>query len=204
MSTTIPGRVVIASGNQGKLAEFSALLANWHCEVIPQAALGVVAADETGDSFVANALLKAHAAAHQTLLPAIADDSGLEVDALDGEPGIYSARYAGVGATDASNNHKLLQALSGVPEAQRTARYQCALVYLRHWQDPNPIICQASWEGRILQQPCGDGGFGYDPLFYLPELECTAAQLDATEKNRISHRGKAMAQLLAALEQAFQ
>lgn len=195
--------MVIASGNRGKLAEFDALLGNWHCDVVPQASLGVVPAEETGDSFVANALLKAHAAAHQALLPAIADDSGLEVDALAGEPGIYSARYAGPGATDARNNEKLLHALQGLPEQQRSARYRCALVYLRHWQDPNPIICEASWEGRILPRPQGTAGFGYDPLFYLPAQGCSAAELDAAEKNRLSHRGKAMAALLAALEREF-
>ena len=203
MTTTAPGRIVIASGNRGKLAEFAELLEGWHCEVVPQSELGVIPAAETGDSFIANALLKAHAAAHQSLLPAIADDSGLAVDALDGEPGIYSARYAGVGANDAANNHKLLQALAGVPESRRTARYHCALVYLRHWQDPNPIICQATWEGRILEAPRGEGGFGYDPLFYLDDRGVSVAEMDSAEKNRISHRGKAMAALLAALEQEF-
>lgn len=204
MKSKPPQRVVIASGNQGKLAEFAELLAAWHSQVVPQASLGVIPAEETGDSFVENALLKAHAAAHQTLLPAIADDSGLEVDALDGAPGIYSARYAREGATDADNNRKLLAELEGVPTDRRTARYHCALVYLRHWQDPNPIICQATWEGLILDAPRGDGGFGYDPLFYLPDHDCTAAQLATGQKNRISHRGRAMAALLAALQQEFQ
>jgi XTP/dITP diphosphohydrolase len=198
-----PARVVIASGNPGKLAEFSDLLGPWDCEAMPQSAFDVVPAEETGASFVENALLKANAASHQADLPAIADDSGLQVDALDGAPGIYSARFAGADATDADNNRKLLAALAGVPEAQRTARYHCALVYLRHWQDPNPIICQASWEGRILESPAGDGGFGYDPLFYSPEHGCTAAQLDRATKNRISHRGRALAALLAALEREF-
>lgn len=204
MKSKAPQRVVIASSNRGKLAEFAELLAAWHSQILPQASLGVIPAEETGDSFVENALLKAHAAAHQTLLPAIADDSGLEVDALDGAPGIYSARYAGKDATDADNNRKLLGALEGIPAARRTARYHCALVYLRHWQDPNPIICQACWEGVILDAPRGDGGFGYDPLFYLPDHDCTAAQLDAGQKNRISHRGQAMAALLAALQREFQ
>ena len=203
MTTDTPNRIVIASGNQGKLAEFAELLEAWHCEVVPQAALGVVPAEETGDSFVANALLKAHAASHQSLLPAIADDSGLEVDALGGAPGIYSARFAGEPANDEANNRKLLQSLAGVPESERTARYRCALVYLRHWQDPNPIICQASWEGRILTEPAGTGGFGYDPLFFLPEPGVTAAQLESGEKNRLSHRGKAMVALMAALQQEF-
>ena len=198
-----PTRIVVATGNRGKLAEFATLLAGWACEAIPQASLGVIAPDETGDSFVENALLKAHAAAHQTLLPAIADDSGLEVDALGGAPGIFSARYAGEGATDTDNNRKLLEALDSVEPASRSARYRCALVYLRHWQDPNPVICEATWEGRILESPSGSGGFGYDPLFYIPELDCSAAELGPAEKNRISHRGKALAKLTVALEQAF-
>ncbi len=194
-----PHRVVIASGNRGKLAEFADLLAQWDCEAVPQSAFNIEPVDETGDSFVENALLKANAASHHSGLPAIADDSGLIVDALDGEPGIYSARYAGEDASDADNNRKLLAALSGIPEEQRTARFHCALVFLRHWQDPNPIICQADWEGRILFEPAGEGGFGYDPLFYVPGQKASAAQLDAATKNRISHRGQAMALLLAAL-----
>ena len=195
-----PHRVVIASGNPGKLAEFSRLLAHWHCEAVPQAEFEIPPVEETGDSFVENALLKAHAAAQYSGLPAIADDSGLAVDALDGAPGIYSARYAGEDADDAANNRKLLTALQGVPEARRTARFHCALVYLRHWQDPNPVICQATWEGRILETPAGAGGFGYDPLFFSPAQGCTAAELDRDSKNRVSHRGQAMALLLSALE----
>ena len=195
-----PHRIVIASGNRGKLAEFARLLAHWSCEAVPQSGFDIPAVEETGDSFVENALLKANAASHYSGLPAIADDSGLEVDALGGAPGIYSARYAGEDASDADNNRKLLGALQGVPEERRTARFHCALVYLRHWQDPNPVICQASWEGRILDTPAGDGGFGYDPLFYVPELGCTAAELDPETKNRVSHRGQATARLLAALE----
>ncbi len=202
MATDIkPHRVVIASGNRGKLAEFADLLAQWDCEAVPQAAFDIAAVDETGDSFVENALLKANAASHHSGLPAIADDSGLIVDALDGAPGIYSARYAGEDASDEDNNSKLLSALADVPEAERTARFHCALVYLRHWQDPNPVICQADWEGRIAFAPAGEGGFGYDPLFFLPAEGTTAAQLEAATKNRVSHRGQAMALLLAALEQ---
>lgn len=195
-----PHRVVIASGNAGKLAEFSQLLAHWECEAVPQSEFEIPAVEETGDSFVENALLKAHAAAQYSGLPAIADDSGLEVDALAGAPGIYSARYAGADADDAANNRKLLAALQGIPEAARTARFHCALVYLRHWQDPNPVICQASWEGRILEAPAGEGGFGYDPLFFSPQQGCSAAELDRETKNRVSHRGQAMALLLSALE----
>ncbi len=198
-----PDRVVIASGNRGKLAEFAALLKNWHCEVIPQSALDVIPAEETGDSFVANALLKARAAAAQTGLPAIADDSGLEVDALNGAPGIYSARYAGEDAEDKDNNHKLLQALAGVAPADRSARYQCALVYCRHGDDSAPIICEARWEGSILTAASGDGGFGYDPLFYSVKHGVTAAQLEPAIKNRDSHRGQALRALLEALELEF-
>jgi XTP/dITP diphosphohydrolase len=198
-----PLRIVLASGNAGKLAEFEALLQDWHCEVVPQSRFSVPEVIEDGDNFVANALLKAHAAAQYSGLPAIADDSGLDVDALAGAPGIFSARYAGENASDADNNRKLLQALKGVPEAQRTARFHCALVYLRHWQDPNPIICQASWEGRILESPRGDQGFGYDPLFLVEDQTNTSAELLAAEKNRISHRGQAMAKLLEALQQEY-
>ena len=203
MSTESPRRVVLASGNRGKLAEFEALLETWHCDVVAQSEFGTPAVEETGESFVENALLKAHAAAHHCGLPAIADDSGLIVDALDGEPGIYSARYAGPQASDADNNRKLLQALADTPADRRSARFHCALVYMRHWQDPNPIICQASWEGRILERPSGTGGFGYDPLFFVPGNDCSAAELPAEIKNRISHRGQAMHKLLAALQHEF-
>jgi XTP/dITP diphosphohydrolase len=195
-----PHRIVIASGNRGKLAEFARLLAGWDCEAVPQSEFAIPPVAETGDSFVENALLKAHAAAQYSGLPAIADDSGLEVDALGGAPGIYSARYAGEDASDADNNRKLLAALQGIPTERRSARFHCALVYLRHWQDPNPIICQAQWQGSILEAPAGDGGFGYDPLFLAAVEGCSAAQLDPETKNRVSHRGQAMALLLAAME----
>ena len=204
MSTDIkPHRVVIASGNRGKLAEFAQLLSQWDCEAVPQSAFDIQPVDETGDSFVENALLKANAASHHSGLPAIADDSGLVVDALGGAPGIYSARYAGQEASDADNNEKLLAALKDVPEEARSARFHCALVFLRHWQDPNPIICEATWEGRILLEPAGEGGFGYDPLFYVPGSGCTSAQLEASEKNRLSHRGQAMRLLLEALQREY-
>jgi XTP/dITP diphosphohydrolase len=194
---------VLASGNAGKLREFEALLADWHCEVVSQGSLGVPEVEETGESFVENALLKAHNAAHHSRLPAIADDSGLCVDALDGAPGIYSARFAGPGASDADNNARLLEALAGVPAAGRSASFHCALVYLRHWQDPNPVICQARWAGRILESPAGDQGFGYDPLFWVEQQGCSAAQLPAALKNRISHRGQALQDLLSALQQEY-
>lgn len=195
-----PGsRVVLASNNPGKLREFADLLAGLHLDIIPQAQLGVDEAEETGLTFVENAILKARHAARVTGLPAIADDSGIEVDALNGAPGIYSARYAGPGANDQVNNGKLLQALNGVLEAQRSARYQCLIVYMRHALDPTPIICSGSWEGRILPAPRGSGGFGYDPIFFVPTHNCSASELDAAEKNRISHRGQALRKLLEAL-----
>ena len=194
--------LVLASGNAGKLREFSHLLAPLGIEPMPQGQLGVSDAEETGLTFVENALIKARHAAQVTGLPALADDSGIEVDALGGEPGIYSARFAArrqQGSGEGDNNAALLAALEGVPEKARTARYWCVLVYLRHAADPVPIIVQASWEGRVLDAPQGEGGFGYDPLFWLPEHGMTAAALDAETKNRLSHRGRAMQQLLEAL-----
>lgn len=192
-------RIVLASGNPGKLAEMRALLADLDIEVVAQAELGVPEAEETGLSFVENAILKARNAAQHTGLPAVADDSGLEVDALQGAPGIYSARFAGPAAGDAENNALLLERLAGVAEAARTARYRCLVVYMRHPADPTPLICQGTWEGRILAQPRGAGGFGYDPLFWVPELGRSAAELSATEKNRRSHRGQALRCLAEAL-----
>lgn len=196
-------RIVLASGNRGKLAEFRQLLQHSGFDVVPQSEFAVTDCDETGLSFVENAILKARHAAHCTGLPALADDSGLEVDALQGAPGIYSARYAGASSdVDAANNRKLLEALRDVPDARRGARFQCVLVYMRHARDPSPLICQGSWEGRIAMAPRGADGFGYDPLFIVPELGQSAAELPAATKNRLSHRGKAMANLLAALHAA--
>lgn len=192
-------KIVLASGNRDKLRELQQLLSGSGLEIIPQSDFKVPDAEETGLSFVENALLKARNASDYTGLPAIADDSGLEVDALNGRPGIYSARYAGPESSDTDNNQKLLQALENVPEALRTARFQCVLVYLRHAEDPVPLICQGTWEGRILTAPAGDNGFGYDPLFYVPATDCTSAQLAPEEKNRLSHRGQAMARLVSAL-----
>jgi XTP/dITP diphosphohydrolase len=192
--------LVLASGNRGKLKEFQQLLADTDFTVRAQSDFDLVSAEETGLTFVENAILKARHVCASTGLPALADDSGIEVDALRGQPGIYSARFAGEQATDADNNRKLLEQLQQVPEAERTARYQCVLVFMRHAADPVPIICQAAWEGRILQAPVGDGGFGYDPLFFVPTHECSAAQLDPAEKNRISHRARAMQQMLQALK----
>jgi XTP/dITP diphosphohydrolase len=192
-------RVVLATGNAGKVREFAELFAPHAIEVVPQSDFGVPDVAETGLTFVENALIKARNAAAHTGLPAIADDSGLEVDHLNGAPGIYSARYAGDGGS-AANNAKLVEALAGVPEAQRSARFQCLLVYPRHADDPTPVICQGTWEGRILETPQGGQGFGYDPLFYVPGEGCSAAELPAGRKNALSHRGQALACLLRALE----
>ena len=193
--------VVLASSNAGKIKELQDMLADLGVVVIPQQELSIPDVEETGLCFVENAILKARNAAQLSGKPAIADDSGLEVDLLDGQPGIYSARYGGEDATDSSNNQKLLEQLGDAPLEKRSARYQCIIVYMRHANDPTPIICQGSWEGHIALEPRGEGGFGYDPLFYLQDLDCHAAQMDKTHKNRISHRGKATAQLLEQLRQ---
>ena len=189
--------VVLASGNQGKLRELQRVLAPLDVELRCQGDFDVPEVEETGLTFVENALIKARAAAAHTGLPSIADDSGLEVDYLQGRPGIHSARYSGRG--DAGNNERLLQELGNLPGPQRSARYQCVLVYLRHATDPVPLICPAHWEGLILTEPRGTGGFGYDPLFYLTKQQCSAAELDPEVKNRISHRAQASAKLLEAL-----
>lgn len=188
-------KIVLATGNKGKLAEFQHLLESLPFDILPQSDFEVSEAIENGLSFVENALIKARHAAYLTDLPAIADDSGLEVDALNGAPGIYSSRFSGENATDEQNNLRLLSLLQEVPREQRTARFHCLLVFLRHAEDPTPLICQGTWEGLIGFTPEGDNGFGYDPLFYIPELGCTSAQLGKEEKNRISHRAKAMALL---------
>lgn len=193
-------QIVLASGNKGKLREFSQVLGQWQVEVRPQSEFDISDADETGLSFVENAILKARHAAKITGLPALADDSGLEVDALKGAPGIYSARFAGPDATDQLNNAKLLEMLADVPEQQRTARFRCVLAFMRHADDPTPLICQGSWEGKILTQVCGDNGFGYDPLFLIPELGKASAQLEPEVKNQLSHRGQAVKQLIAQIE----
>jgi XTP/dITP diphosphohydrolase len=192
--------LVLASGNAKKAKELKALLAPLGMNVCLQSMFNVVQPPEDGLTFVENALIKARAAALQTGLPAIADDSGLVVDALAGAPGIYSARYAGLDASDAANNDKLLAAMRDVPEAERSARFVSVVVYMRHAHDPLPLIAQGVWEGRILTSAVGEGGFGYDPLFYVPTHGCASAQLDASEKNRISHRGQSMQLLLKQLE----
>lgn len=189
-------KLVLASGNKGKLREFSQLFADKDIEVIPQNEFATIETEETGLSFVENAILKARNACQFSGLPALADDSGLEVDALQGAPGIYSARYAGVEASDKDNYLKLLEALKDVPAEQRTARFQCVLVYMRHENDPTPQVFQGSWEGQILMQPSGEEGFGYDPIFLIPNEACSSAELSKERKNELSHRGKAIQELL--------
>jgi XTP/dITP diphosphohydrolase len=192
-------QLVIATANPGKLRELQSLLAGLPFAPVGQSALGVASSEETGATFADNALLKARHAATASGAAAIADDSGLEVDALGGAPGIYSARYAGEGAGDAENNAKLIAALQGLPLEVRSARYRCALVYLDGPTDPAPLCAEGVWEGSILESPRGSGGFGYDPYFWIPELAVTAAELDPERKNRLSHRGRALRALREAL-----
>ena len=191
--------IVLASGNAGKVREIRELLAEFDIDVRPQNEFSVPEAAETGLTFVENALIKARNAARCTGLPALADDSGLEVDALNGAPGIYSSRYAGAGADDRANLEKLLADLEGVPDERRSARFQCLVVYLRHERDPTPLICQGTWEGRILKTARGTGGFGYDPVFFVPTEDRASAELPPDLKNRLSHRGQALRALLAAM-----
>lgn len=192
--------IVVATSNAGKLREFAALLAPSGLQLRAQSEFGVASAEETGASFIENAIIKARHAAMATGLPALADDSGLAVDALAGEPGIHSARFAGPGADDAANNRRLLERLSGVPPERRGARFHCVLVLMRHARDPVPLVCSAAWEGRILEAPRGERGFGYDPLFLDPLLGRSAAELEPELKNRLSHRARALEALLRALE----
>lgn len=189
-------KIVLASGNAGKVREINKLFAGSGIEVIPQTDLDVPDVPETGTTFVENAIIKARHAAEFTGLPAISDDSGIEVDALDARPGVYSARYAGEDASDEDNNNKILEGLKGVPEAGRTARYQCLIVFMRSHTDPVPILTQGSWEGRILEAPQGDGGFGYDPIFYVPTHNCSGGELPLDVKNTLSHRAIALNAML--------
>ena len=192
-------QIVLATCNPGKVREINELLADHDIEVIPQSAFKVPEAEETGLTFVENALIKARNAALHTGLPAIADDSGLEVDALRGAPGIYSSRYAGAGASDRDNLEKLLAELADLGVEQRGARFQCVMVYMRHDLDPTPLICQGTWEGHILFAARGSNGFGYDPVFYVPSHDCSSAELPPEIKNRLSHRGQALRKLVAGL-----
>lgn len=195
-------KIVLATGNAGKVRELSTLFTGRAVEIIPQLTLGVIEAEETGLSFIENAILKARNAAGQTGLPAIADDSGLAVDALYGAPGIYSSRYAamaGRGEGDVANNELLLQKMLGVDDARRGASFYCVMAYVEHATDPVPVIAQGIWRGTILREAQGKKGFGYDPLFLAPETNCSSAELEKSEKNRISHRGKALQSLLTQL-----
>ncbi|MFP1882597.1 XTP/dITP diphosphatase [Lonsdalea quercina] len=195
-------KVVLATGNAGKVRELADLLADFGLDIVAQTELGVDSAEETGLTFIENAILKARHAARVTGLPAIADDSGLSVDALAGAPGIYSARYAGEDADDRQNLNKLLEAMQDVPDDQRTARFHCVLVFLMHADDPTPLVCHGSWQGTLAHEPAGSGGFGYDPIFFVPDAGVTAAELTRSEKLSRSHRGKALRQLLDALRNA--
>ncbi|WP_417760437.1 RdgB/HAM1 family non-canonical purine NTP pyrophosphatase [Shewanella sp.] len=192
-------KFVLASGNKGKLKEFAEMFSEFQIEVLPQSDFAVSEVAETGTTFVENAIIKARHAAEMTGLPAIADDSGLEVDALQGAPGIYSARYSGEQATAEGNYQKLLSALKE-SDAARTARFQCVLVYMRHAKDPTPIIAQAAWEGSIGYAPQGEQGHGYDPVFIPQGMQQTAAEISSEQKNALSHRGKALALLLEAFK----
>jgi XTP/dITP diphosphohydrolase len=193
-------KIVLATGNQGKVKEMADLLVDFGFDVHAQSDFKVSDVEETGTTFIENAIIKARHAAKETGLPAIADDSGLEVDYLKGAPGIYSARYSGEGATDQRNLEKVLSKLDGVDEELRSARFHCVLVLMRHADDPTPLVCHGQWEGKILTQAHGENGFGYDPIFWVPEEGCASAQLDAARKKQLSHRGKALKQLFALLE----
>ncbi|EOC1333818.1 XTP/dITP diphosphatase [Cronobacter turicensis] len=192
-------KVVLATGNAGKVRELASLLQEFGLDVVAQTELGVESAEETGLTFIENAILKARHAAQVTGFAAIADDSGLSVDALGGAPGIYSARYAGSDASDQENLEKLLVALHDVPDEQRQAQFHCVLVYMRHAEDPTPLVFHGVWSGVITRAPAGQGGFGYDPIFFIPTLGKTAAELTREEKSAISHRGQALKLLLEAM-----
>ena len=192
-------QLVLASDNQGKLKELTALLSDRGFSVVGQGDLDVTPAEETGETFIENAILKARNAARQTGHPAIADDSGIEVDALKGAPGVYSARFAGDNATDSDNVAKLLSQLTDVQSEDRKARFRCLMVYLRRADDPAPLICEGTWSGKVTLTPSGENGFGYDPVFWVPDEGCTAAELNPARKNVLSHRAQALKQLVAEL-----
>ena len=194
-------KIVLATGNQGKVREMADILSEFGFDVVAQSEFNVSEVAETGTTFIENAIIKARHAAKETGLPAIADDSGLEVDYLNGAPGIYSARYSGEGATDKQNIEKLLDAMQGVETEKRTARFHCVLVLMRHENDPTPLVCHGKWEGQILTEEHGENGFGYDPVFFVPEDNCASAELDPSRKKQLSHRGKALASLFKALKE---
>lgn len=193
--------VILASNNKGKVREINAVLGELAINVLPQSRFNVEEVEETGLSFVENALLKARNAAQQTGLPAIADDSGIEVPALNGKPGIFSARYAGVGASDEANLLKLVNDIKNLPEEDRAAQFVCVMVYMRHADDPIPVISQGIWRGSLLTEPKGENGFGYDPVFFVPTHNCASAELSPEIKNQLSHRGQALRQLVKLIEQ---
>jgi len=195
-------QLVLASGNAGKLREMRALLGGLPFEITPQSQFNIPEIAEAGLSFIENAILKARHAAKYARLPAIADDSGIEVDALNGAPGIYSARYAANGASDAENLQKLLGDLADIPEEKRGARFRCVIAFMRYALDPAPVICEGVWEGRILFAPRGNNGFGYDPIFFVPTHNCSSAELAPDTKNAMSHRGQALRKLVAILSGA--
>jgi XTP/dITP diphosphohydrolase len=196
----LPATVLLATSNAGKIREISAVLQPLGLQLIPQSAYDIPDAEETGLTFVENAILKARNACQHTHLPCLAEDAGLIVDVLAGRPGIYSARYAGKGASNIECNAKLLAEMQDIPEAQRTARFYCVMAFMRHAEDPRPILAEGVWEGRILTAPVGTQGFGYDPVFYAPEYQCASAELAISIKNQISHRAKALQQLLQQLQ----
>lgn len=196
-------KIVLASGNKGKIAEIQAILQPLAIDVISQSHFDVPEADESGTTFIENAIIKARHAASIAQLPSIADDSGLEVDALNGQPGVHSARYAGLPSNDQNNTEKLLQALTDVPSAQRSARFHCVMVFMAHQNDPSPLIAHGVWEGYIAFEKKGNNGFGYDPVFYIPELNSMSAALKPALKNTLSHRAKALKQLMPQITDYF-
>ncbi|HHZ87977.1 MAG TPA: RdgB/HAM1 family non-canonical purine NTP pyrophosphatase [Chromatiaceae bacterium] len=198
--STQDNRIVLATGNRGKVRELGEMVASLSLQIIPQSEFDIAEVPETGTTFVENAIIKARHAAQCSSLPAIADDSGLEVDALRGAPGIYSARFAGDNASDTDNLQKLLRDIDHVPDDQRGARFQCVLVYMQHAGDPTPIICQGTWEGSILRTAQGNNGFGYDPVFLVPSKNCSSAELTPEVKNQLSHRGQALRKLITTLQ----
>jgi XTP/dITP diphosphohydrolase len=198
-ASTKSNRVVLASGNAGKLREIAQLLEGLNLEILPQSEFDVPEIEETGLTFVDNAIIKARNAAHHTGLPAIADDSGIAVDVLQGRPGIYSARFAGVGATDEENLEKLIRMVKPFPDEERTARFICSMVYIRHEEDHVPVIAEGVWEGQLITESKGGNGFGYDPIFYISSHQCTSAELPPEIKNKLSHRGQALRKLLGQL-----
>ena len=200
---TTPMKIILATSNPGKIEEIRALSKSLPIQWVLQSELNIPDIEETGKTFIENAILKARHAATLSGLPALADDSGLVVNALDGRPGIYSARYVGKNATAEMRNQKLLEELKGVADEERSASYHCILALVESENDPVPLICHGIWEGRIAHKPCGKNGFGYDPIFYVPTHDCSAAELKTDEKNRISHRGQVMQQLLEVFNESL-